>query len=54
MTGLSSHGQMTSIPIFTFVHLNSHPISLKISYQKIFFPNIMIDLNRLQTCELAI
>lgn len=59
MTGLSSHGQMTSIPIFTFVHLKSpylseDIVSVVIYYRKKIFPNIMIDLNRLQTCELAI
>lgn len=35
-------------------YLSEDIVSVVIYYRKKIFPNIMIDLNRLQTCELAI
>lgn len=35
-------------------YLSEDIVSVIIFYRKKIFPNIMIDLNRLQTCELAI
>lgn len=35
-------------------YLSEDIVSVVIYYRKNIFPNIMIDLNRLQTCELAI
>lgn len=43
--------------IYTFKqspYLSEDIVSVVIYYRKKIFPNIMIDLNRLQTCELAI